>query len=166
MKEKKQSSRRHWQSSSNLVYDTATNPFAVRNNRYTKSTVFFHCIVHGVAVFFIVCVLLLFVTGGCLCECAFLQPRICQPHHNGQAVSQSLSIVAWMKHKLYWIHYTRRSIINSHLHPFRRIVVFSLSSRTKLNEWSWRIKFCQMTIGSTNVQSEKKTTQRKRVNSK
>lgn len=57
------------------------------------------------------------IVSGCLCECVFLQPRICQPHHNSQAVSQSLSIVAWMKKTLYRIHYTRRSIINSYLHP-------------------------------------------------
>lgn len=133
---KKQSSIIHWQSSSNLLW-YGKNPFAVRNNQHTKRTVFssMHC-AHGLlqsfcCVFMYVRVFLcaaIIVSGGCLCECAFLQLRICQPHHNSQAVSQSLSIVAWMKNKLYWIHYTRRSIINSHLHPLQRIAILFFRS--------------------------------------
>lgn len=82
-----------------------------------------HCALKvAVTVFFLyVCALLLLV-GVCV-KCAFLQPRICQPHYNRPAVSQSLGIVAWMKIKLYRKHYTH--VVLSLIHICIR---FSISS--------------------------------------
>lgn len=137
-------------------------PFRSAKQPTHKEYGLFHCIVHGVAVFF-VCVRAIIVSWWVsVCECAFLQPRICQPHHNGQAVSQSPSIVAWMKNLncieyiahvvLSLIHICIRfSVSQFFLFPILRILWISWF------HWVnriWWVKFCQMMIRSMNVKSD------------